>query len=276
MLTYYREVAKVIWKDFRSSVGEQLIGALLVIGILLFQIHFGLIKPEDVRGNLWSICWPYVLLIAGFLVWHLARAPWKVHQDQAKAHSAELQKMRDEYQEALASADKERRELRSKLTEAKETIQRLERKHSKPLDWGGEWKLAEDGFRKHENSDVKAQRQYESSRQVFTWDFSGGSPIIRNDVEAVCARAGALLLSCPGFSDILADEIKVIESDVYRWLEYLHRNHPLSDVFTGESKDAEGNTTSWVSAGYLFYISALSASECVKCASLAMRFKQLW
>jgi hypothetical protein len=82
MLAYYKKVVKVMWKDFRSSVAEQLIGALLGIAILVFQIHFGVIKPEDERGNFWSICWPYVLLISGFLVCHLVRAPWKIHHDQ--------------------------------------------------------------------------------------------------------------------------------------------------------------------------------------------------
>lgn len=78
MLKYYKRVGQVMWKDFRSAVGEQIIGALLAVAILVYQLHYGLIKPSDLRPNLWSICWPYLLLVGALFLVHLIRAPWKL------------------------------------------------------------------------------------------------------------------------------------------------------------------------------------------------------
>src|SRR5271157_2495313 len=78
MLSYYKRVGIVMWKDFRSSVRAQMIGAFLAIAILVFQDHYGLIKQADVRANFWSIAWPYALLVLGLFGAHLAKAPKKL------------------------------------------------------------------------------------------------------------------------------------------------------------------------------------------------------
>jgi len=83
---YYKEMLEVFWKDFKSATGEQVIGALLAIGIFLFQLWYGLIKTGDVRPNFWAIAWPYVALVVCLLFWHLIRAPWKLHQQNIQAH----------------------------------------------------------------------------------------------------------------------------------------------------------------------------------------------
>jgi hypothetical protein len=174
---------------------------------------------------------------------------------------------------AVSAADAQRR-LQDALAECENN--RREEKHSKSLDWGGEWKLAEDGFRTHYNSDVSAQRSFESPSLICTWSLSGGSPVTRSDIEAVCSRAGALLLSCPGFDGLIAEEVKNIHNDWQRWLEYLKEKHPLSDVQTGTCQDDDDKTVEWVQIGLLYRVAALSASECVKSAATALRFKQLW
>lgn len=78
MLNYYKRVGQLMWKDFRASMLEQIIGALVAFAILVCQVHFGLIKNQDIRASVWSICWPYLLLGAIFFLVHLVRAPWKL------------------------------------------------------------------------------------------------------------------------------------------------------------------------------------------------------
>jgi len=92
-----------MWEDFTSSVGEQVLGALLVIAILAFQIRYGVIKPEDVRANEWAVAWPYILLIVGFLVFHLARAPKKL-DDEREAKAVGLKRNIEQLTEQLEKA----------------------------------------------------------------------------------------------------------------------------------------------------------------------------
>ena len=86
MLEYCKLILRTFWEDFSKATGEQVIGILLAIGILLFQLHYGLIKLGDMRANLWAIVSPYVVLLVCFLFWHLIRAPWKLHQQNIQAH----------------------------------------------------------------------------------------------------------------------------------------------------------------------------------------------
>jgi hypothetical protein len=82
MRKYYRRVWAKFKEDFLSSTGEQVIGALIVVGIVICQIRYGLIKTEDIKANFWSIAWPYVVLVVGFFVYHLVRAPKKLDDDR--------------------------------------------------------------------------------------------------------------------------------------------------------------------------------------------------
>jgi hypothetical protein len=155
----------------------------------------------------------------------------------------------------------------------------LVKERSRPnnsLDWGGEWKLAQDGFAPYRNSGVKAQHQHESSKTSVTdtWSFAGGDNMSRSDVEAWCMRAGALLLTTPGFSTLISEKTAVCSNDVERWLEYMKEKYPLGDTLLLEGINKEERY--WTSVGFIEDLAAGSASECVKCASMALRFKQLW
>jgi hypothetical protein len=186
---------------------------------------------------------------------------------------AELKAAVETYRQAAASATEFGKTLKESLAESE---RRSHQQQSKLLDWGGEWKLAEDGFRMHCRTDVFAQRQHESPGNIITWLLRGSDSFIRTDVEAACSRAGALLLTCPGFETIVSEDVKAIQSDWQRWLEYLKGQHTLSDLMTGTNYDADEKQVGWVQVGDIRNVAALSASECVKCAAIALRSKRLW
>lgn len=148
------------------------------------------------------------------------------------------------------------------------------KQHSKSLDWGGEWKLAEDGFRTHAKSGVVAQRR--SVGTEYSWSMSSGDRVTRADVEALCSKAGALLLSCPGVRDSIPPQLNNESSDLHRWLEHMHSKYGLTDVLMGTNVDDADNKVSVSQSGYIHDVAALSASECVSFAATALHFKQLW
>jgi hypothetical protein len=78
MREYYTRFFRTLFRDFAASTKEQVIGALLVIGIAVCQIKYGLIKSGDVSANIWSIGWPYAVLVVGLFLYHLIRAPKKL------------------------------------------------------------------------------------------------------------------------------------------------------------------------------------------------------
>jgi hypothetical protein len=95
---YYRRFWKGFRDSFLRSTREQVIGALLVFGILAFQVLLGVVRTSDLRVNLLAILWPYILLLLGFVVWHLISVPLaldrerKIATDEALRRVAELEK----------------------------------------------------------------------------------------------------------------------------------------------------------------------------------------
>jgi hypothetical protein len=71
------------------SFGEQLVGGVLAVLILVFQLRYGLIRKAEAQGAWWSIIWPY-LILAGLLVLSCAiKTWWELRQeDSAKAREA--------------------------------------------------------------------------------------------------------------------------------------------------------------------------------------------
>lgn len=86
MLNYYKRFVLAFWKDFAKSTKEQLIGALLAVAILALQIHYGVIKDAEIKGNEWAIGWPYITLVAVLFMVHLVRAPWKLNEEHEARH----------------------------------------------------------------------------------------------------------------------------------------------------------------------------------------------
>ncbi len=88
MWLYYKKIFGVVWKDFKTATGEQMIGAFLAVAIFFFQIYLGVVHRADVRASSWAIAWPYLLLLTALFFWHLVRAPWKLDVERANTIAA--------------------------------------------------------------------------------------------------------------------------------------------------------------------------------------------
>jgi hypothetical protein len=80
MWKYYKRVFAVAWKDFKSTTQGQVIGVAIAICILIFQIRYGIVKTRDIHANARAIVWPYAILILGFFIYHLLRAPHTLNE----------------------------------------------------------------------------------------------------------------------------------------------------------------------------------------------------
>ena len=78
---YWARFWQRLAKDFAKATGEQVIGALLTVGILYFQIRYGLIHSGEIRGSYWAVAWPYLLLVGALFLWHFFRTAYVLHLD---------------------------------------------------------------------------------------------------------------------------------------------------------------------------------------------------
>jgi len=68
------------------SFRERIVGGVLAILVLVFQLHYGLIRKAEEQGAWWSIIWPYLILTALLILWCAIKAWWELRQeDSAKA-----------------------------------------------------------------------------------------------------------------------------------------------------------------------------------------------
>ncbi len=68
------------------SFGEQLVGGVLAVLILVFQLRYGLIRKAEAQGAWWSIIWPYLILAGLLILWCAIKTWWELRQeDSAKA-----------------------------------------------------------------------------------------------------------------------------------------------------------------------------------------------
>lgn len=135
-------------------------------------------------------------------------------------------------------------------------------------DWPGDWKLAEDGFRRYEESSVRADWSYTTEGQFKYWRVTGdlGSPV--NDCRALCLQAGKLLLVSPTRHG-LPDELISENDDVNRWLDFLKERYGLEQQLIGESV-SEGKRYHTI-GGCIHKLAATSASACVECGAMSFQ-----
>jgi hypothetical protein len=72
-----------------------IIGTVLAISTILFQVHWRLIPIQDWHEHwrLWvlSVVCPYILIVVPHLLWRLAESPWRIHQEAEAQHWKELE-----------------------------------------------------------------------------------------------------------------------------------------------------------------------------------------
>jgi len=131
-------------------------------------------------------------------------------------------------------------------------------------DWPGDWKLAEDGFRRHENSSVRADWFRDSSGPVETWRLCGDRLDVVHDCEALCFQAGNLLVVSP-MSSRLSVELRSHEDATDRWLYFLKDRYGLGDLMTGTS--ISNGQSYAATAGSIRNLAATSARACIECGA---------
>jgi len=184
-------------------------GAALTLG---FQVWRHLIPITDWQEHkeawILSIVVPNAAMLGGDALVKIFKAPWLFYRKSIAEHTESFRRHEEIVQNRIGSliashqiqienAKRDNDSLQSQLAKALE-----EKKHSKSLDWGGEWKLAEDAFRFHYKADANAQYQYDSLTKTVTWHIQA-YPVTISDIEAACCRAGTLLLVCPGFAGVV-------------------------------------------------------------------------
>jgi hypothetical protein len=131
-------------------------------------------------------------------------------------------------------------------------------------DWPGDWKLAEDGFRRYDKSYARADWFRDSSGPIETWTITGDTREVIRDVQALCLRAGKLLVVSPTSSD-LSEESLSHEDDIDRWLYFLKSRHGLDDMMNGTS--TVGGENYIVIGGSIRNLAVVSARACVECGT---------
>ncbi|SRR6266852_5251601 len=80
--TYYRRFLSVFFRDWLKLAGQQVVVGLLLAGMTLaLQIHYGLISQAGLSENLKILLYPYAAILGLFVLWHLIRTPWKMHDE---------------------------------------------------------------------------------------------------------------------------------------------------------------------------------------------------
>jgi len=131
-------------------------------------------------------------------------------------------------------------------------------------DWPGDWKLAEDGFRRYEKSGVKADWFQSSMGPLETWTIGGNMPDVVHDCEALCLQAGKLLVVSP-MSSHLPAELRSQKNDTDRWLYFLKERYGLKDKMTGTGISNGQSHES--AAGSILNLAAVSARACIECGA---------
>jgi hypothetical protein len=84
MAEYFKGFARELWDGFKEATAEQVIGLLLAVTILVYQIKFGAVHAEDRLSSIRALAWPYVDLALALLVWQLVKTPYKLDQTRAQ------------------------------------------------------------------------------------------------------------------------------------------------------------------------------------------------
>lgn len=176
---------------------------------------------------------------------------------------------------AAMSSERVRRRLETALSDAdnkhREEMTALAKKvEGDTRDWPGDWKLAEDGFRRQEGTSVRADWFSDSLGPIQQWSITGGSRDRVRDIEASCIQAGRLLILSP-MSTHISSELQSHDGDMDRWLYFLKDRYGLEHTLTGESK--QGGKTNHATSGSIYHLASVSARACIECSAKSFRAK---
>jgi hypothetical protein len=93
--------------EIKPRLWQTVLGVITAVLVLLLQIHYGVITSQ-IRPRIFSILWPYGLLLLAFGIYHPARTPWLIS---------------NEHLDAIGALKRKLLELESRIAAPTETIQ---------------------------------------------------------------------------------------------------------------------------------------------------------
>jgi len=234
-MSYWRRFWIRFRRDLASATSEQVIGLLLAVGILFYQIKYGVIHSGEVHASYWAIFWPYVFLVGVLFLWHLARTPYLLHlEDEKRAEGLELESLKLKKEIALQEDAK-----RNSVSSA---------------DWN------ELAMKFGEPSQFPLRVQYQSTKADVTWYLHDAK------YKALCKLAGSMLLKSPNVRHSLPTSIVSEPNAVSRWLNYIKELN-RSEYDGHGIEDLDDGTKLVHVLGYISDLGAVSANLCIECSA---------
>src|SRR5438552_2616380 len=161
MWKFYRAVIRSAVKEFWTATDDVLTGiAILSFLAILFSRTWGTYLLTTWNG---ISAWWSVIPIALLVLYRLLRANY----------------------EQFAKVESEAQQLRQQVIEAKMSTQQTG-KTTMDRDWPGDWRLMEDGFRRHSQSSARATWQCSSYGTIENWTVHGDQQYNVREVQALC------------------------------------------------------------------------------------------
>ena len=201
---YWSTFGKRFFKDFKSATGEQLIGALLALGILVYQIKYGVVHSADIRGSYLAILWPYVFLVVALFIWHFLRTSHVLHREQGSI----LDGLRSE----------------------------LDRERQNPRITSSDWLKV--------SAEVDKCRGYRvdhhwNSDHEHSWVVTGAAKA--GICEMLLQRAGNMLLRSPNVCRSLPDSVRAEKDPLVRWMRYMEEHQAVTSGMSGVGYEDSGD-----------------------------------
>jgi len=131
---YYKQFLAHWGTELWSFGKEQMVGVILAVLILLFQIREGLIPAKDMGLTaLATILLPYMALIGIYAAIHLVRTPWKLDQKRI-TEITNLETERDKYLRSLNEIERAKPNIVLRQPGAESVEQVTRAVNGRPLD----------------------------------------------------------------------------------------------------------------------------------------------
>jgi hypothetical protein len=127
-----------------------------------------------------------------------------------------------------------------------------------------EWMMMASEFKSVQDLAVRAS--WDKNPHHEGWLLTGQMPVAIAHTEALCQRAGAMLLASPRVAARLSDRVRAHQNPVHRWLQFAREQRLTQMVMLNVSASVHGESIP-VEAGYLENVPVVSARVCIECSA---------
>src|SRR5690348_13923225 len=92
---YYWRVISRAWDDARGHVKSGVVAALCAIAASILRAHWGLLEPSQKWLTGIANALPAIIIMGGFLVFFIVRAPWNLHNDTHQERAEQRQQLKE-------------------------------------------------------------------------------------------------------------------------------------------------------------------------------------